>query len=571
MAAKAKGSIVLKLLIVVLAAMLWATITIPNKIWTEEKRMTTIGRKNLETVYEAERFYYTRTNSYLPADSLEKLAAFIQNDSTIQVKQKINELTNALYNSIHSVLELPVFSALVPISQAVDEINGDLQFNTRYFNRYDHLVVQKDDILRDLEKFNTSVSFPNFARATLYVDSLYGLQERINEEDLQTTALLALRYVDSLEYLLPNVEMTAVDDFWGSEYTKIFNFVKDIKKTDLVKVTSVADRLKKFIDRINTAMKEFQQIDIQQNINLLDTQKQALSGIYNDFITHDNFLITQQPGILRLDEVDSMLIGFNQRNFTCPDTFDGTERYIISYKPNSTNLVVECPNLLNTFHERLMEATTPLQQVSWFPYLDKVRAHLDSTINYMNFVKERYRLIRLDKSGEVVLNLKEIVAEMQSLDNVLFYRYSQRVRTFIDTVQTEKKLSVLKPMVEDLLNPLDTLATRVETRQVGDLEKRLQFFGQKIQALDSLIDVRIKKDVPAIYPEYEKVFGIVEELKSTFNPQDAVNLRNARSSIEESLLEALNGYHERVYGVFTKKHINHGYISNGTKSWESED
>ncbi len=571
MAAKGKGSLILKILIVILAVALWETITIPNKIWSEEQRMTTVGRKNMEAVYEAERFYNSHTKEYIPSDSLEKLIVFIENDSSLQQKQRIGELTNVLYNSINRILEIPALSSLVPLSQSIDEINGDLSFNTRYFKKYDNLMVQKDEISRDLIKFDISNDFPNFNKVKTYVDSLDELRDRINEESLQNSALLAQRYVDSLEYFLPRVETNAANEFWKTEYQKIFKFISDIKKTDLVKVTSVADRLKKFIDRINTSMKAFLQVDVNQNVTLLSHQKNALGGIYNDFITHDNFLLTQQNGILQLSEVDSILVTFNENNFTCPDTFDGVQRYIVSYQPNQSSLVVECPNLLNTLQNQLVQATTPLSNITSLGYMDKIQFVLDSTIAVMNYAKNRYRLARADRTGEIILNMKEVIAEMQSLDNVFFYRYNTRVSSFIDTVKSEKKLSVLKPMIEDILNPMDTLATRIETGNIADLEERLNYFGKKIQELDSLIQIRVKRrNVPPFYPIYEKVFEVVREMKTTFNPEDARQLRAAKTTIENALLEALEGYKERVYGVFIKKHINHGYISGGTKSWESE-
>ncbi len=569
MAAKGKGSLILKILIVILAVALWETITIPNKLWTEEKRMTTEGRKNLEAVYEAERFYNSQTKEYIPSDSLEKLVVFIENDSSLQKKQRIGELTNVLYNSINRILEIPALSAVLPLSQSVDEINGDLSFNTRYFKKYEQLMVQKDEISRDLVKFDVSTEFPNFNKVKTYVDSLDDLRDRINEVSLQNSALLAQRYVDSLEYFLPRVETNAANEFWKSEYKKIFSFINEIKKTDLVKVTSVADRLKKFIDRINTSMKAFLKVDINQNITLLNHQKNALSGIYNDFITHDHFLLTQQNGILQLSDVDSILVTFSEKNFTCPDTFDGIKRYIVSYQPGKATLVVECPNLLDSFQKQLLEATTPLSGLGYLNYMNKIQGVLDSTIAVMTYAKDRYRLARADKTGEIILNMKELIAEMKALDNVFFYRYTKKLVNFVDTVKTEKKLSVLKPIIEDVLNPMDTLATRIETGNIADLEQRLTYFGNKIQALDSLIALRVRRrHVPPFYPTYQQVLDLTREMKTTFRPEEAQQLRSSKTTVEKALLETLEGYKERVYGVFFKKHINHGYISGGTKSWE---
>ncbi len=567
----AKGSIILKLLILVFIAALAMVIYIPGKIWEEERWLTKTSRYNMESIFEAEEFYHSKAKAYVPADSLEKLVSFIQQDSALQLTQKVGRLTNVLKDSIQRVLEVPAIKAIRPIIQSLNEIKGDLEFNARYFDKYDHVSARARQIGNDLRAFSQSPEFPSFIKLIVYVDSLSTLSDRINEYKLQNAALFAQRYIDTTGTYLPKMELDRVQQFWGNTYTEIATLVKDIKNTDIALVSTVGDRLKKFIDRIDAGMSDLAKVDRQANVRELERYKSGVENVYNYFISNE-FLATQNTGILQLEERDSILVKFNEANFYDPDTIDGVQRYIVHIDQNS--LTVESPNLLDWFQRDLQNAVEPIQDLSFYPYVGKIRTMLDSTISEMNKIKNEYRLSRY--STEVLLNMKEVIAEMQNLDNVKFYRYVSNLNKFVTGIQTERRLSVLKPLIEDILNPMDTLATRIENRNIQDLEARLAYFGKKIQALDSLvaendkIPARTKRRMPTFASTYQGADSLLNALKNSLNPADGKKMRDAAVVIEKVLLNTLNGYKERVYVVFTREHINHGYIQNGSKSWESQ-
>jgi len=568
----AKGSIILKLLVLVFIAALVMVIYIPGKLWKQESRLENTSHNNMVSIYEAEEYYHTKTKSFVPADSLEKLLAFIKSDSTLIKKQKIGQLTNVLYDSVQKILTVPVIKAIIPISNALSEIDGDLSFNARYFEKYENIAAEAKNINASVNKFANNPDFPAFNHVRVYIDSLSILSDRVNEYKLQNAAQFAQQYIDSISSYLSNMELNKVQSEWAENYNKINSFVKDVKKTDIVLVSSVADRLKKFIDRINTSMSDLEKINPRQDVALLNRYKSAVSRVYSMFINPENFLVSQNDGILQLDEKDSILVKLSESNFYDPDTIDGVQRYFVAY--DGTNLVVESPNLSGMFHSDLETAVQPIQNLSFFSGINNLRASLDSTINEMNAAKDKYRLSRY--STELLLDLKEVIAEMKDLNNIRFYRYANNIKNFVDTVKTERRLSVLKPLIEEILNPMDTLATHIETRNISDLEDRMNYFGEKLKKLDSLVaenpkmSSRTKRQIPSFYGMIETATHDVHDLKSALNPADGAKLRAAGKEIESALLKALNGYKEKVYMVFSKKHINHGYVENGEKSWESE-
>lgn len=568
-----KGSIILKILIFVLAIGLVAVIYYPDRIWKAEDSLEVRSRHNMIVLYEAENYYYGKNKLYVGADSLEKLLTFLQNDSTLNQKQKIGQLTVSLDRSLQNVLKIPLLKSILPISESINEINDELNFNSRYFTKYDYIMFASDGILSDLPKFSNSADFPNFCIVKTYVDSLSHLKEHINDYKLQNCALLAQKYLDSLIVHAEKIELDAVNSFWLAEYGKISDLLKDIKKTDIVLVSTVVDRTKKFTDRIKTGMADLAKIDYQQNIEELHSQKEYLSQVHQDFISSDNFLISQNYGQLKLNEVDSMLIKLNQGMFYSPDTFEGPQLYFVNFPPQKQSIKIESPDLTKQFHAQLLEATEPIKDLSVYPLTGIIRASFDSTISVMNKNKNKYKLSKY--STDILLNMKELIAEMQQdVDKIRIYRYVKHLETFVDTVQSERRISVLKPMIEDILNPMDTLATHVENVDLSDFVTKMNYYGKKIRALDSLIQATpqvpasVKRQIQPFYPTFDKVYGAIEQIRVKLNPGDGEKIRQAARSIETALVNVLEGYNERVYVFFYKKHRNYGYVENGTKSWE---
>jgi hypothetical protein len=96
-----------------------------------------------------------------------------------------------------------------------------------------------------------------------------------------------------------------------------------------------------------------------------------------------------------------------------------------------------------------------------------------------------------------------------------------------------------------------------------------------LKQLDSLIagtrlSSRIRNKIQSNAEVFQPAFEILTKVKNNLNPAYATALRDASKSLEKNLLNALEGETESVYVIFRKRHINHGYIFDGEKSWEKE-
>ncbi len=568
MAAKeSRGSIILEILIVLMALLLVAVILVPDRIWKEENQITTTCRNNLNALYEAEQFYYRGNDAY--TDSLDLLLNYVHTDSGLIQRQQLVSLTRSMIQVFNNVLAIPVVEKIAGISQGMYEISGDLMGNDRYFRRYEDLQARSMELMREIGRLDSSATIPNFSHLKVYIDSLTSLRDEISDFPLQNGILKAIAFVDTIISYLPRLELEQVVGEVNTILGDVDAFGKQVKKTDIVKVSSVADRLNKFSGRVRTNINQLQTVSLDQDLQRLEVEKQHLTELHQKFLSPDYFMLSQRYALTSLGETDSILLNLNEDNFHCPD--DG-QLYIIRIDSaeGARHLTVECPNLLDVFSQKFREDVAPLQNLQLFGAVNQ----LDTVIVQTKAVLDENRK-NLRRYTDILLDIKELLVEFDNIESVLFYRYTKDLENFVDLVQKEKQLSVLKPAIEDILNPMDTLATRIETGNIRDLEEKVTYFEKKLTRLDSLIEAtrmprRLRKKVKLNAEVFQNAQNILGQIKSSFNNTDAQNLREASSKLEKDLLNALEGIKERVHVIFYKKHINHGFIKDGEKSWEME-
>lgn len=140
-----KGSILLKLLIVIFAVALILVIKIPAEIWDQEAAEKVQSQYNLSSIYEAEKYYHRLTKSYT-TDKAELLSV-LKNDSTLVKVQQLVNYTQQLRGEIDAYFEIPYIKDLLTINQNISVIIQDLVTNERYFK------IDKD-ILNESEQLS---------------------------------------------------------------------------------------------------------------------------------------------------------------------------------------------------------------------------------------------------------------------------------------------------------------------------------------------------------------------------------------------------------------------------------
>ena len=139
-----QGSILLKILVVLATLILIAVILIPGQIWENEEKIKSETLSDIETLYEAQRYYYTLNQDYARDTNL--LLTTIPNDSSLKEKKQIVDYTTKLRNAIDGFLEQPIISSLVKISQNIKNIESDFESNTIYFAKYENIKTKYEDL-----------------------------------------------------------------------------------------------------------------------------------------------------------------------------------------------------------------------------------------------------------------------------------------------------------------------------------------------------------------------------------------------------------------------------------------
>jgi hypothetical protein len=102
---KSKGSIIYKLLIVILGAALVATILYPKKLWKTEDQNVELCRDNMEHILYVEYAYLSHFNAF--TDTLENAISFIKDDTTgLVLRQFINTDSSLSTKIIKSMSKL---------------------------------------------------------------------------------------------------------------------------------------------------------------------------------------------------------------------------------------------------------------------------------------------------------------------------------------------------------------------------------------------------------------------------------------------------------------------------------
>jgi len=206
---KAKGSIILELLIVVLVIALIATILYPKRIWEEEEKNTENCRSHMDRIFKAEMIFLKYHNNY--TDTLDQLISFFKEDTTKKVIRDYYMADTALAETMtdfltqsDSAADLVVRNLFADTLMAalIEAINYDSNLAHVILNRLEDTVVKDSviakratgtddvEILKELDK--------NFAAIDLYEpikddDSLSLVFDRMMPE-VSTGSLLDTLY-----------------------------------------------------------------------------------------------------------------------------------------------------------------------------------------------------------------------------------------------------------------------------------------------------------------------------------------------------------------------------------------
>ncbi|MDW7680133.1 MAG: hypothetical protein SCK70_06185 [bacterium] len=243
---KAKGSIILEILIVILIVALLFTLLYPKKVWEEEENNTKLCRNNMDRILKAELVYQKFQNSY--TDSLAGLISFFKDDTTKLVIRDYFHADTALAEELVSFLT----SKNKPADQLINNIMADtLMYSIMESVNYDSNLARV--ILNRLE----TTALADSVKAKRMSDSsdvyiFKELRQELNALDIYSP----IRDDDSLKLvfsrMMPDVSVGTLldtlymaDSSWAMKIdSAVFNTVEGFAKCPTVKrdyIISVID------------------------------------------------------------------------------------------------------------------------------------------------------------------------------------------------------------------------------------------------------------------------------------------------------------------------------------------
>lgn len=549
-----RGSILLKLLIVVLAIVLIAVVTIPANIWEEEAHELNLARNNLSSIYEAEAFYHRLNNSFT-ADPAELLRV-VRDDSSLVKKQQVVNYTRDLANTLDSYKNIPFVKAVLTLNENVEHIREDLETNKHYIRPYEDIANEAQNLEIQLAGFNSSTEAPNYVRVGAYLDSLTTLRRDMSDFSLQTCASKAKVIVDTLNKLLPRVEVSTIGSAWNPISGQVSAFAKTVLNSPLVNVTSVGDRIRDFRAFADDAVKKIQTIDKNADIAKANKLTEKVNGFYDAFLA--DFLVTSKRALYKLSEADSMVLHLTEDNFYCPAS---GEQIKIIISPDSGAVTVESPVLLNEMHTRLKPVA---ESVRSLPAMAAIKAYNDSL---QMIVAKSYTIRKkLRKNTDIFIAYKEIEEISKRFAEIGIMTAYQGLNTLVQLSDSCESYHQLQTATEDGLNGIRIFNQAYSENTFGKLESLNNDIVLSMSQFDSLLS-KVRRLPKSIVPLDQDIVNLNQAL-ARIKSAKSDNFAEIEKSLGDLYLFASEGTTTPRYGVFEKKVKNFGYISQGTKSWE---
>ena len=557
-----KGSIVLEILIVILTAALVAVILIPGKIWKEEAQEQQKAHYNMMSIYDAEKDYKDLTGGFTTDPA--KLIKVVHSDSALIRKQKVVNYTRKLLRKFDNYLDNDFIKNIIRIKKNVDQINDDLESNSYNFRTINAINNEANELKVQLGNFLNSPKYPEFIRVLTYLDSLMDIRQTITDYSLQVNALRIANVTDSVQVYLPKINISMINATWTPLSERIAKFIKMVKHSELVKVTSVADRVEAFKKRINDSFDMLQKVAPNDELDRINQINQELDAVYQEFLK--DYTITSQLSLAKLSVSDSLIIHLTEQNFYSPVN---KKMYKLIFDADSQFIKVESPVLLGELKQKSQPVVDEVNQMLFLNTMGQYLNMLDSVKTKTNLIRQKYR-----KNTDLFIAYKELeglTKRYNKISVVTAYQDLEKFRTITPKCQS---FSVIKDLVENSWKAIQIYNQAYSENTFGNLDSLHKKVQNKLAEVKDII-LKIKKHnrrakVQTLEPEQ----SVLDSLLKTFEAKKDAALLSKMKKVEKELQDifvfAKKGKKIRVYWIFNKKIKNFGYIYKDVKSWEEK-
>ena len=551
-----KGSILFKVIIAALIIILVLVINIPGEIWSEEMEDAMTSWSNMASVHAAYSYYYKLNKHY--TNNTTELIQSIKNDSSLIKRVKIVNHTTQLKNSIDKFLHLNLISNLLAISLNIRNINDDLELNKMYFKRYPEIQSEAEELKSKIVKFYSGNENSHFFSLVTSLDSLWELRRGLPNYNLQNAARNAKVLSQKIVNNSPDASFNLLAEEWQSVSLDIDKFLKNVNSTNIVKVTSVVNRVKDFQKDITSSFNQLKKLNIQE---IIEKESQIIEGIgnaYQEFL--NDFLVTENLAQLSLSENDSILINLNEDNFYAP----------VNQKPykvifhDTLGLTVEDPTLFDELKKQCMDESANLEKLSFLPAFDNYMGKINEIKSYSSSLKEKYK-----RNLDVRMAVIELDSAISNLKKSFAISSYLQLKQFIETIPSSESFSEIQNQIEPTLTAIEYFIQIYTENFYGALDSAHIDIIKILKQFNGILS-GIKNNTDSFNTQIDDLNQSLSQIKKI--PSDAVILllEEGNEGLDKIFMFVSNGIDKPVYGIFHKRIINLGrvYGKTGQKSWE---
>ncbi len=557
---QAQGSIILKILILITAIILVSVIIIPGQIWEKEEMSKSITLSDIESVYEAHRYYYKLNQKY--TISMDTLLTTVRNDSSLKIKKRIVDYTTNLNSVIGDFLSEPVVKSLVKVSQNVKSIETDFESNELYFKKYDDIFAKSEDLKFKVAVLKEGVEQEDYAIVAKSLDSLLNLHRDLQDYQLQVAARRAHTLTTSIVNKLSGIDFQAMINYWEPLNLEMTELMLQVNSTDLKTRTSVADRVEDFQQQISSGFRTLKTGDKQKKIEDAKNSTEKVKSVYENFLS--DFLTTEKYVQYQLSDSDERLLNLNEQNFITPIN---DLPYVTQFM-DTLGLIVEDPTLSDEIKEKAMSPVNSITNLPFMKNYETYIATLDSIDSFSKEIKNKYR-----RNAEVHFKSKDISAVISELKNSSTLISYQDIEKLVSKLPSSNSFSEMKTMIEGGLLGMGVFKQISENKVYGKLDSVHLDLIHEMQGFNELIS-EIRNNEYTFDPLIAKLESDLSQIKSSSSGANlTAQLNDIIPEMQNLFLFSSDGMEESVYGIFTTKIMNHGkmYGRTGEKSWEEEE
>ncbi len=551
-----RGSLILKIIIVLLVVAMVIAIKLPGQIWQEEDMIRDTSRGNMATLYEAQRYFYGLKSVF--SNNEDELIETIQNDSALSKRQLVVNHTTRLRDAMETFLNTSVVKNLYAISSNIKSVENDLNANKRFFKTIEEIDREADDLKMQLHTFHSAADFENYALVVTALDSMWQLRRDLTDYSLQSAARYAYSFSKEISESTPLIEFGTINQIWIPISNRTSDLMDAVLSSKLKSLTSVADRVADFQRDAGEGFNFFITNKTDASFNEVVAASEDLSGVYNEFLS--DFLITEEYAQYALSESDSLLINISKNSFYTPDK---NQPYIMKGE-DSLGFRVEDPTLLEDLKSKASSESDRIGNLPFMNAFSNYEKQIEAIREYYPQVKAKYR-----RNIDIMIKTKELEAAIEELPESAAYDAYLNEKSYVQLVPMSDSYSAIKEEVESALISTGAFKQIYSDNFFGTLDTiHIEIINQMNEYNELLSQVR--RNEYSFETHINALNIALEQIKSIQKESVISELQDIEQNMKDLFLFASEGKEQAVYGVFKTRIVNYGKIfgSTGQKSWE---